>query len=1138
MSLRFYIGASGSGKTGRMEEDMTALAIKDIDRQFIYIVPDQFTLQTQKEMVEKSPRKGIMNIDVQSFGRLMHRINDEVGGTDRLILDDTGKNLILRKAAFEISGELKVIGKNFKRTGYVHEVKSVLSEFEQYGLKSADLDKLIDGTSSKPLLNGKLKDLKLVYEKMEEFCRERYITKEEKMDVLAEGIYRSQALKGAVVALDGFTGFTPVQDKVLKALLMTCAEVWVSIILPAEEYEDYLADNDEHRLFAMSMKTMGKLRQLAKDCGCRVEEPVFLYGDPVKRYETNPGLSALERNLFREKRKSAVKAENIKLFRAKDPETELREIFLRILELSLKEGYAYKDIAVAVSNMETYADFAESLAETYGIPVFTDYSRKLMMTPFTEFITSVLETVVSDLSYESVMHFAKSGMAPLTDDEICTLDNYLFATGIRGYKKYCEPFTRLPRYVKKRYPESERQAEYLKAVNDIRVKITEILAPFTEYKKGGDAAEISERIYELMLKADCAGKLGAFAKKAAVRGDIVREKEYEQLYRYICGLLEQIHSLLNGSFMELSEYLEILKAGIEEISVGVLPMDIDRVVIGDMQRTRFKPVKILFAAGFNSDLVPGTNSSGGMISDMDREYLGSLGFELAPTPRQKMFMQRLYIYHVLTRPSEQLIVSYSALNREGASIRPSYVLSHIKNIFTDLVTEYAEDRKGLLLMPAGRGDANLLPVFLSEAAAGSIDTDNEKLLAVLVHRKKETDPEGLLELMEAAYGAYVSNPLSKRALYYLYGNGLITSISSLSRMASCPYSYYLAYGMRLEERENAGFNVMDIGNIYHDALRILDGKLNALNIDWADIPEDMLDSLVEESLLTAQGAYGTDMLYADKRTAYQAVRMKRILTTGVQALSFQFGKSTFRPFAHELPFKREIGKEGELKVFLNGRIDRLDTSSSPDGMLLKVVDYKSGKKDINMDELYYGTQLQLPVYLNEGLKILKERFPGQNIIPAALFYFTIRDPYVEAKEGLIPGDEEVKRMILSELKPSGYFSQKESVLDALDRNIKTAGVSEAVNYKQKSDGTVRAGINILSEDEMDALLSFTEKKIEGLAGEICDGNISVSPLGDACKYCKGAEICPFDSSVKGFKKRKKDIKASSAKEIICTGGAE
>ncbi len=1135
MSLKFYIGASGSGKTAKLEDDLIARSLSDPDRQFIMIVPDQFTMQTQKEVVLRHPRHGIMNIDVQSFGRLSHRIADETGKPDRLILDDTGKNLVLRRIASCIRDELPTIGSSLRRTGYIHEVKSVISEFEQYGIGPADVDKLIDFTEGKPFLKGKLKDIKRVFEEMESFCKGKYITKEEKYDLLAEGIRKSEKLKGSIVAFDGFTGFTPVQNRVITELLKTCSEVWMSIIMPPEELESYRSADADHRLFSLSMKTMHSMEQLCADAGCGRLKDEEIFGAPVKRYTDRPVLSALEQGIFREEKVKYEKdpSNEVKLVYAEDPKAELKEVFLRIKEMTLTGGYAYREIAVATGDLERYIPYVEEMSERYGIPVFADYSRKLDMNPFVEYIRSILECVAMDFSYETVMHFLKTGLTGIPVSDVDRMENYIIAAGVRGAHSWKQAFTRIPRYIRDMDMSADDKeamkpsVKELMELNAIRERFWNIISPVYEVRRGVTADKITETLYGVIEAQEISLKLGEFAKRFKGAGDDIRCKEYEQIYKKICEMLEQIHSLLQGEEMDIDEYLEILKAGIGEITIGVIPLDVDRVIIGDMERTRFKPIKVLFLMGINDGVVPKSNSSGGLISDLDREYLVKSGFALAPTPRQQMFIQRLYLYHVMTRPSGQLILSYSRMDSKGQSIRPSYLLSHVKRILPGLTEEDAGGRSVLDEIPDGKADGLMIARMLSSYASRVIDDDEKKLLFSLLSESRERDPKAYVDLVERAFIRYASHPLSGKAVSILFGNRISVSISRLQTYAGCPYGHFLQYGMKLSGRENNRLESLEKGTIYHWIMEQFGRMLEDEGKNWEDVDAKLADRFLDKLLADAAGEFGAAFLYQDKRTAYQLERMRRILRKSILALAFQASHGLFYPKEYELSFSRELSVPDGHKMQLRGKIDRLDIFDDGKNIYVKVMDYKSGHKKFSFKELYYGTQMQLPLYLDEGTRILKDKNEGKNIIPAALFYFVLQDPILEEKDAADP-DRATKK----EMRPDGWFSDETQVIHALDTEPDNKS-SLVIRLEINKDGKYGARSQMLSRYEMDSMLEFAGKKMDEIGAEILKGEIPVRPFERACEFCSYSDVCPMDRRISGFESLKAEMADKQAREMIC-----
>ena len=263
MALQFYLGGSGAGKSRKLHEDIIAASVREPKRNFLLIVPDQFTMQTQMDLVLEHPNKGIMNIDVLSFGRLTHRILEEVGHMDMPVLDDTGKSLILRKIAETEQQKLSVIGKHLHKIGYVHEVKSAISEFMQYGIGVEELSRLAEYAKSRGALYYKLKDLQVLYAGFLSYIQEKFITTEETLDRLREALPKSEIIRDCVIAFDGFTGFTPIQYRVIQELMRLAGKVIVTITI--EGGENLFQPDGEQKLFHLSKKTAADLRRLGAD---------------------------------------------------------------------------------------------------------------------------------------------------------------------------------------------------------------------------------------------------------------------------------------------------------------------------------------------------------------------------------------------------------------------------------------------------------------------------------------------------------------------------------------------------------------------------------------------------------------------------------------------------------------------------------------------------------------------------------------------------------------------------------------------------------------------------------------------------------------------------------------------------------
>ena len=406
MSLQFIFGNSGSGKSHCLYQNIIEQSIRHPEKNYLVLVPEQFTMQTQKDLCLMHPRGGIMNIDVLSFGRLAHRVFEEVGQDNRTVLDDEGKNLILRKIAGNYEDELTVLKGNLKKQGYISEVKSVISEFTQYGVGYERLDEFMDSISPDSYLYYKLKDIRKVYEGFEDYLSEKYITKEEMLDVLSDAVPRSGILRGSVVAMDGFTGFTPVQDRLLGELLKVCDKVMITVEM--DEREDPFVYRHPYQLFALSKQMVTSLVKIAHDTKTEVEDPVYLYGKPPKRFEHNEEMAFLESELFRYSGKQCDSTGAISLHEARNPRSEAQYVAESIRYLVREKGYRYRDIAVITADMNVYADALEKACDIFDIPVFMDHKKSVLLNAFVEYLRSLLAMAEENFTYDSVFGIESS----------------------------------------------------------------------------------------------------------------------------------------------------------------------------------------------------------------------------------------------------------------------------------------------------------------------------------------------------------------------------------------------------------------------------------------------------------------------------------------------------------------------------------------------------------------------------------------------------------------------------------------------------------------------------------------------------------------------------------------------------------
>ena len=1102
MPLKFVFGPSGSGKSSYLYQHVIQESMKYPERNYIVLVPEQFTMQTQKDLVMMHERKGIMNIDVLSFARLAYRVFEETGGGGLPVLDDEGKNLILRKIAGDYESELKMLGGHMKKQGYISEVKSVISEFTQYDIGEDEIERVMESAGESSRLYYKLADIRLLYRGFTDYLQEKYITKEELLDVLSCEVEKSERLKNSTVVLDGFTGFTPVQDRLLGELMRHCREVIVTVTMDRRE-NPYVYEHP-YQLFALSKQMVTSLLQIAKQNKIPVEEPVELYDHVPWRFKEQEALAFLEKHLFRYGAGAYEKEqEQVKLHLAKNPREEAYAVAEQVRRMMREDGYRLRDIGVIVSDMDVYADHLKQAFIKYDIPFFMDHKRSILLNSFVEYIRSVLHMAEQSFSYESVFRFLRTNLAGFTYEEIDELENYVIGLGIKGYKHWQEKWTRKLRGMAQ---------EDLDKMNHYRRQLVEkvdgLIYVLRQRRK--TVADITRAIYEFMVQENLQVRLAEQEELFKAKGELALAREYAQIYRIVIELFDKFVELLGDEQVSLSEYCKLLDAGLEEARVGVIPPEVDQVVIGDMQRTRLKDIKALLFAGANDVYLPGALLRTGLLSELDREKFAREKLTLSAGGKEKAYVQKFYLYLNLTKPSEKLDIYYSKVSADGKSVRPSYLIQELQKLFPKLKVRDEERYLKEQELTENIGFDRMIREFVQKRH----ETDGAWCELYNWYKKNPKWQEKVERFLEAGYYRKPLDALTEEAAKRLYGEEFETSITRMERFAVCAFSHFLTYGLGLREREEYDFQAADLGNVCHRALERFSYKVERETGDWLKLTEEQRNQYVEESVEEAIADYGNSILYSSSRNAYLIVRMKRMLEKTVWALTKQLAAGDFKPAAYELRFA-------------NGKIDRVDTCEDGDCVYVKVIDYKTGSKSFDVTALYHGFQLQLMVYMDAALQMEQKKHPEKEILPAGVFYYRIQDPLIDR-----PKEGEEQESILKELKPDGMISLEKEVLEHLDHCM--VGESSVIPVKYNKNGSLSKSSKAASAQDFYLMMKYAVNKVEEIRQKILSGDVKVNPYRrgteTSCDYCSYRQICGFDTKMEGYRYR--EIDAMSVDKVI------
>lgn len=1127
MSLQFIFGGSGSGKSHILYEKIIAESLEHRDLRYIVLVPEQFTMQTQKKLVSMHPDHGIMNVDAISFQRLAYRVFEEVGADKRTVLEETGKSLVLRKLAGEKKGELLLYAGALKKSGMIQEIKSAVSEFTQYNISPDRLKELALEASEKPLLARKLTDLSVLYEAFHKYKENQYITAEELLDVLSQVAPDSEYLKESVIALDGYTGFTPVQKKLMKELLKYCPKVLVTVTIDSEE--DFYKKGHPQELFFMSREMIRELLEAAREAGAAVEEPIILGERPAFRFRGREELAFLEQHLFRyDWRAFEREPEAVRIRLLQNPMEEVRYAARELLRLVREEGLRYEDIALVTGDLAAYSGYVEKIFADCGIPCFVDQKRSILQNPFIEFIRAFLDLADQNYDYKSVFRFLRCGLFDMEREEVDLLENYCIALGIRGRKKWSEPFVR----TYKGFAE-----ERLLWINEIRQHFFEAVDSTVRVLKDKEASvrERTRALYDFLVENRLQEKLKAYEEHFEARSELALAREYAQIYRIVMELFDKLVDLLGEEKGTLKEYREILDAGFEEARVGVIPPSLDEVLVGDIERTRLGNIKALFFLGVNEGKVPKSGEKGGLISEEEREYLNSEKATVAPGARERMYTQRFYLYLSLTRPDSYLYLTYSKSGADGSSLRPSFLIGQICRLFPKLrietkeAAEWQPDR----IVSARDGVEELLK-GVRAYRAGERDEAFLELYRWYISHEEWRDEA--LKIARAAFYRYETSGLSKAVSRALYGQLMENSVSRLERFAACAFAHFMDYGLRLDKRQEYAFEAVDLGNIFHAALERFSKKLEGSAYSWFALPGEACERFIAESVEETVADYGNTILQSSARNAYITARITRMLQRTVWALVKQVQKGRFVPSSFEVSFSMaedldavNITLSEEEKMRLRGRIDRTDIYETEDKVYVKVIDYKSGGTAFDLVALYYGLQLQLVVYMNAALWLEQKKHPDKRAVPAGLFYYQIKDPIVEKEPGETP--EELEARLLKELRMNGLVNSDMQAVEGLDKEF--SGASSVIPVALNKNGSFSKNSCVADEEQFARMSGYVNEKLVRLGRGILDGETRAQPyeLGDksACDYCPYAAVCGFDRKIAGYDYRR--LRAMKPEEI-------
>ena len=1112
MALRFLIGAAGTGKTEYCMKEIITAQSAHRGRQ-IFLVPEQYTSQAERDLTARTERKGILTAEVLSFGRLAHQFFAKNGLNRAVILGDVGKQMALQKILLEQRDDLPYFCHMMDKNGFVSRLGKTITEFFRYRVTPEQLETMSNQEGLSHSVQDKCRDMASIYRRYEEFLSETYLTGDTTLSLLEEKLASSAAFEDTEIWLDGFYGFTPQEYGVIAQLLRLCKRV--SITLPMDEHSYFASSLPPAAPFFEPHLTKQKLVSLAEEMGIAMESPVFFKEN--HRAKT-PALAFLEKNYFYGYYKKSPDHEGIHICSCATRESEMAYAAGQILSLVREQGLRYRDIAIVTNAMSAYEKGLKGILSEAGIPCFVDSRRDIASHPLIGLVNSLLECVVYDFRYESVFSYLKTGLTPMAQEDMDILENYVLAYGIKGYKWKKDVWA---------YgfqPGQEAEQAYL---NDLRAQVMTPFASLLALKRKKNLP-LRDWVTALVVQLDTLGiaeKLTALSEAAAAKGNAAKAEEHRQIWQILMDVLQKAVEILGDAPMSLDTFARILSAGLEESSMGLIPPTADSLLVGDIERSRLPDIKALLVLGVNDGILPAPAENTGIFTETEREALTAAGMELAPDGKRKLFEEQFLIYRGLTKPSHALYLTYANGDTEGKALFPSSLIARIAKMYPTLAEERDDALPLSSLTPGGcfHQLGTQMRKHVEESPMEPLWQDIYSYFATTPQWQQR------LSLLRQGFSAHDRRQkLSPKTAKNLYGKNILSSVSRLERFAACPFAYFAEYGLKARPRQLYQLRTPDLGNLFHQVLEQFATTLKKDGISWQTLTQEETERRMDAAVDEAAPHLGNEILMDSAANRYLIKRLKRISRRAGWTLVRHIQSGMFEPAGYEVGFGPHealppivIGMSDGSKLILRGKIDRVDLLDAEGNKFVKIIDYKSGTKAFDFQDIYYGLQLQLLLYLDAYLK----NHGTESYRPGGVFYFRITDPTQTVTEEM--SAEEIEHLLYSKMQMSGLVLENETVIKAMDEVFvdpvsggMRLGASDIIPLKYTKKGTPTASSLLATEEEYNALMAFTAKRAATIGESMKAGIITPAPYrkqnSTPCDYCVFSSICSFEYKVRPY----------------------
>ena len=1072
--FHFIFGDAGSGKSRYIYEKISQDARLNPQQRYYLFVPEQNTLHAQQEIIRCSRVHGMLNLDVLSFQLLAYRVMEELGIRQPVLLDDISKAILIRKAVMDCAGELKVYAKKKDAGGFISQLRTLITEFYQYGITPEDL-KGAEEKASGRLLKGKLSDIRMIYESFILRLRDGISVPEEMPVLLLKNIAASALLNDVVIIFDGFTGFTPVQMKLLEHILTKAKDVSFAVTIPPEAgpYRRGRGQESVSELYWLSRETVAKISEAAEKNRVAKGEDICLHREAPKPL--------------------------VDIVAASDPVDEVRYMVRDIRKRALLEKTPFRRMAVAVTDPASYGEILKREMTKASIPWFMDTQADAYGSPAVEMIRAALSVITESYSFNEVMRCLRNPLK-ISDQETRErtdlLENRLRKEGIRGRERLKN------------------------ALKDAELQMDEIFSLHDRLKEAGTLSGKTDALLKYCEEAKIFERAEALSERLTGKGMEREALEISRVTGQIPLLFSRLKAVLGEENISMRDFARLIEAGFGDLKTGMLPAKVDVLQVGDLKRSRFDDIDVLYILGANEGSLPSAVSGGGIFTDREREEMERSRLELAPDDKTDSCIQLFYLYMIMHKPCRRIVISFSLEGRDGRGRKPSEVVGEL------LLGRY----HGFRAKALKKTEETIQPAVSYEDALsllaellGSPGKDPERLKGI--RKLLEEDPvssKRAKALIGEATRVHDEEKLSPETAARLYKETLSGSVTRIEQFEGCPFSHFLKYGLRLKKRQEFDIEALDIGNLFHRSLDQVFRMAAAGRLPVQAIDDHQLMRMCEDAVQLSAREYHDSIMESSARSRYIAGKVLKITKRTLWALKQQLLQGGFETFGTEVPFRYR-----EEKLDLHGVIDRVDCCAADNRVLVKVIDYKSGSTKFDLKLVKNGLQLQLVTYMDMAMKLAESHYPKDFAVePAGMFYYHIQDPVIDYKKLSDAGTEEnTDRERLDALRMDGAVSEDAAAVLSMDKNLAIPEEMKVTAKELRRSSVISSkGTCTLSREGFDVLMADTNALMQQDADRILQGEIRVKPYRNGtktrCDYCEYHSVCGFNDQLPGFSYRK------------------